>query len=165
MAKKHKKKKKHEEPTRRIVNRRAFHDYHISDKLECGISLRGTEVKSVRDGQASIAEGYATVDEKRMELQLVNCEISRYPHGGDHQHEPKRVRKLLAHKKQIRQLANKTREKGVTIVPLAMYFTGRGLIKIEVGIGRGKKAHDKRQDIKKRDADRSMRRAMTKKQI
>ncbi|QQE12230.1 SsrA-binding protein SmpB [Planctomycetota bacterium] len=165
MAKRQHKKKKDESQTKRIVNRRAYHDYHISDKLECGISLHGTEVKSIRDGQASIAEGYATVDEKKMELQLVNCEISRYPHGGPHQHEPKRVRTLLAHKKQIKQYADKTREKGVTIVPLAMYFTSRGLIKIEIGIGRGKKSHDKRQDIKQRDADRSMQRAMTRKHI
>ncbi|QDU34172.1 SsrA-binding protein [Poriferisphaera corsica] len=165
MAKKHKKKHKNESQTRRIVNRRAYHDYHISDKLECGISLQGSEVKSIRDGQASIAEGYATVDEKELLLKLVNCEISKYPHAGVHQHEPKRVRTLLAHKKQIKQLANKTREKGVTIVPLAMYFTSRGIVKIEIGLGRGKRAHDKRHDIKERDADRSIRRAMTKRHL
>ena len=158
---KQKKKKQKEETTPRIVNRRAFHDYHISDKLVCGIVLQGCEVKSLRQGQASIAEGYAYVDEKSDELFLMNCEISRYPHGGPHQHEPKRKRKLLANKREIKQYANKTREKGITIVPLAMFFNSDGRIKIELGIGTGKKQHDKRQDIKKRDTEREIRRNMS----
>ena len=157
------KKKKSDNSPKRISNRRAFHDYHITDKYECGISLRGTEVKSIRMGQASIAEGYAHVDEKTDELYLINVEISRYQHGGPHQHEPKRARKLLMRKREIRQLANKTREKGTTIVPLNMFFNNRGLIKVEIGIGVGKKSHDKRHAIKERDADKSMRRHMTRK--
>ena len=157
------KKKKTDNAPKRISNRRAFHDYHISDKFECGISLRGTEVKSIRMGQASIAEGYAYVDEKTEELYLINVEISRYQHGGPSQHEPKRARKLLMRKREIRQIANKTREKGTTIVPLNMFFNSRGLIKVEIGIGIGKKSHDKRQTIKERDADKSMRRHMTRK--
>ncbi|WP_432797138.1 SsrA-binding protein SmpB [Poriferisphaera sp. WC338] len=161
MAKQKKQKKKDENITPRIANRRAFHDYHITDNVVCGIVLQGSEVKSLRQGQASIAEGYAYVDEKTLELFLMNCEISRYPHGGPRQHEPKRKRKLLAQKREIKQLANKTREKGTTIVPIAMFFNKDGRIKIEIGIGVGKKQHDKRQDIKKRDADREMRRSIS----
>lgn len=144
----------------RIANRRAHHDYHISEKLEVGIALRGSEVKSVRNSQVSLAEGYCAVDPKTEELVLYNVDIALYPQAGDRQHEPKRPRKLLAHKRQIRSLMGKTTAKGVTIVPLAMYFS-KGLIKLEIGIGTGKKTQDKRQDMKKRDADKEIRRAMS----
>ena len=145
----------------RIANRRATHDYHISDKLEVGIELRGTEVKSIRNGQVSLAEGFARVEPGTEELILYNVEISQYPHAGEHQHEPKRARKLLAHKRQILELMDKTSAKGATIIPLAMYFL-RGRVKLEIGVGTGKQHQDKRQDIKKRDADREIRRAMSK---
>lgn len=148
----------------RIANRRATHDYDISEKLEVGIALRGSEVKSVRNGQVSLAEGYAYVDPRTEELMLANVEIAHYPHAGLNQHEPKRLRKLLAHKHQIRSLIGATTAKGTTLVPMAMYFT-RGLIKLEIGVGTGKKQHDKRQDIKRREDQRDMRRAMTRKNL
>ncbi len=157
-------KKKPHNLSPRIANRRAHHDYHISEKLECGIQLRGTEVKSVRNGQVSLAEGYASVDPQTEELFLVNVEIAHYPHAGPLQHETKRKRRLLAHKRQIRSLIGTTSAKGVTLVPLAMYFS-KGMIKVEIGVGVGKKTHDKRQDIRKKETDRDLRRAMTRKTL
>ncbi len=148
----------------RIVNRRATHDYHIEEKLEVGVMLRGSEVKSIRHSQVSLAEGYVSVDPRTQALMLYNVDIALYPQAGDNQHEPKRPRRLLAHRRQIENLLGKTTTKGVTIVPLAMYFV-RGMVKLEVGLGTGKKTHDKRQDMKKQVADREMRRAMTRKVI
>ncbi|MEX0887394.1 MAG: SsrA-binding protein SmpB [Phycisphaeraceae bacterium] len=148
----------------RIVNRRAHHDYHIEEKLEVGVQLLGTEVKAVRMGRASIAEGFARVDPNTRGLYLHNVEISQYPPAGPNQHEPKRTRKLLAHRREIASLAGITATKGTTLVPLAMYFKG-GRIKLELGVGTGKRQHDKRQDIKQREAERDMRRAMTRKHI
>ncbi len=146
----------------RIANRRAYHDYHISEKFEVGIVLTGSEVKSIRNGQVSLAEGFAMVEPNTMELWLHNVEVSPYTHAGpQNQHEPKRNRKLLARKREIKLIHNKLVSKGVTLVPLAMFFT-RGKIKVEIGVGTGKKAFDKRQDMKKRDADREIRRGMSK---
>lgn len=150
--------------TPRIVNRRAFHDYHIAEKLEVGIVLRGSEVKSIRKGQVSLAEGFAQVQPRTMELMLVNVDIAIYPQAGENQHEPKRARKLLAHKRQIAELMGKTTSKGTTLIPLAMYFV-RGMVKVEIGVAQGKHQQDKRQDMKKRDADKQIRRAMTRKRI
>ncbi len=147
----------------RIANRRAYHDYHISDKFEVGIVLKGTEVKSIRNGQVSLAEGFAMVEPATMELWLHNVEISPYTHAGpNNQHTPKRPRKLLARKREINTIHNKLVGKGSTLVPLAMFFV-RGKVKLELGVGTGKKAYDKRQDMKKRDADREIRRGMSKK--
>ncbi len=143
----------------RIVNRRATHDYAISDKLEVGVKLLGSEVKSVRLGHVSLAEGYVAIDPKRLTLQLFNVDIAHYPQAGPLQHDPKRVRTLLAHKREINSLLGKTTAKGVTLVPMAMYFVD-GRIKLEVGLGVGKKHYDKRQDLKKAEADRDIRRAM-----
>ena len=148
----------------RILNRRAQHTYHITDRLEVGIELRGSEVKSVRCGQVSLAEGFARVDPNTLELYLHQVDIARYAHAGSEQHEPKQTRKLLAHKRQILQLQNKTVGKGVTLVPLSMYFV-RGRVKVELGVGVGKKAFDKRDALKKREADRAIERGMTKKVI
>ncbi|MEO1236314.1 MAG: SsrA-binding protein SmpB [Planctomycetota bacterium] len=148
----------------RIVNRRATHDYHLSDKLEVGIRLLGTEVKSVRHSHVSLAEGYVAVDPRKMTLELHNVDIAHYPQAGPIQHEPKRVRTLLAHKREIRNLFGKTTAKGVTIVPLALYFKN-GMAKLEIGVGVGKKQQDKRQDLRKKEAERDMRRAMTRKVI
>jgi SsrA-binding protein len=146
----------------RIANRRAYHDYHIGDKFEVGIVLKGSEVKSIRNGQVSLAEGFAMVETATLELWLHNVEISPYTHAGPHhQHEPKRPRKLLARKREIRVIHDKIVGKGVTLVPLAMFFV-RGKIKLEIGVGTGKKAFDKRQDMKKRDAEREIRRSMSK---
>ncbi|HEX7010480.1 MAG TPA: SsrA-binding protein SmpB [Phycisphaeraceae bacterium] len=148
----------------RIVNRRALHDYHIQEKLEVGIVLKGSEVKSIRNGQVSLAEGYARVEPETMELFLHQVDIAPYPQAGANQHEPKRTRKLLAHKRQIAHLLGATTGKGVTLIPLAMYFV-RGKVKVELGLAVGKKAYDKRQDIKKREAQREIRRGMTRKVI
>lgn len=149
----------------RIVNRKARHEYHIDSTLECGIQLLGSEVKSIRTGQVSLAEGYARVEPGDRQLYLYNVDIAMYaqagPGGG---HDPKRRRKLLAHRREIDRLLGSTTERGVTLVPLAMYFK-RGYAKIEIGVCRGKRQFDKRQDMKKRDAGKDIRRAMTRQVI
>ena len=155
-------KKKSQNFSPRIVNRKATHDYHISETLEVGIKLLGTEVKSVRHAHVSLAEGYVAVDPRSMTLQLMNVDIAHYPQAGPIQHEPKRTRTLLAHKREINNLFGKTTAKGVTLIPMAMYFKD-GRAKLEVGVGTGKKQQDKRQDIRKKEADMEMRRAMTRK--
>lgn len=146
------------EPT--IENRRARHTYFIEETLECGIRLLGSEVRSVRNGQVSLAEGYAraTVDPPSFTLHGVH--IAEYAPAAARQHEPTRVRALLAHRREIRSLANAASEKGVTLVPLKMYFV-RGRAKLLIGVGRGKRYADKRQDIDKQQARREIRRAMT----
>ena len=159
------KKKQAQDFSPRIVNRRATRDYQITDKLETGIKLTGTEVKSIRNGQVSLAEGFARVEPHSQELMLYNVDIATYPHADAlTQHEPKRPRKLLAHKREIKSLEGSTTSKGVTIIPLAMYFV-RGKVKVEIGIATGKRSVDKRQDIKKREADRDIRRGMTRKHL
>lgn len=158
------KRKKPENLSPRIANRRAFHDYTITDKLECGIQLLGSEVKSVRHGNVSLQEGYATVDAERNALWLKQVDIAPYPQAGVDAHAPKRDRKLLAHKHEIQRLVGTTAGKGVTLVPLAMYFK-HGVVKVEIGVARGKQAPDKRRDIKKKEMDREMQRAMTRKRL
>lgn len=154
----------------RIANRRAFYDYDISEKLEVGIQLLGSEVKAVRQGKVSLAEGFAQVRSGlgkragKLELVLINVDIGTYQQAGVNQHEPKRQRQLLAHKRQLSELAGRVSDKGTTLVPLAMYFV-RGKAKLEIGIGKGKRQADKRQSIKQRDDKRQMRAAMTKKRI
>lgn len=146
----------------RIVNRKALHDYFISEKLEVGIKLSGSEVKSIRNSQVSLAEGYARVDPNTMELYLHDVDIAMYPHAGVNQHAPKAPRKLLAHRREIEKLFGATTKKGTTLVPLAMYFKD-GRVKLEIGVGEGKKVFDKRTDIKKKSADREIKRGMTRK--
>ena len=149
----------------RILNRRARHEYHVLEKLECGIILQGSEVKSVRSGQVQLGQGFARVEPRDLSLFLHGIDIAPYPHAsGKNAHDPKRPRKLLAHKRQIAQLLDKTGPKGTTLVPLAMYFV-RGRAKVELGLVTGKKTHDKRQDLKTREADRQIRRAMTRRRI
>lgn len=145
-----------------IHNRKARHLYHIDETLECGIKLVGTEVKSVRAGRISIAEGYVIARAEPPALEIVGIHIDEYAPAGSGTHRPTQTRALLAHKREIRKLARKTVEKGVTIVPLKVYFKN-GYVKVLIGVGRGKREHDKRQDIKKRETDRDMRRAMSKK--
>lgn len=158
-------KKKLADLSPRIANRRAMHDYHISEKLETGIKLTGTEVKSIRNGQVSLAEGFARIEPATHELMLFNVEIAHYPQAAEpFQHEPKRPRKLLAHRRQIKELETATSSKGLTLIPLAMYFV-RGKVKVEIGVASGKKSFDKRQDAKKREADREIRRGMTRGRI
>lgn len=137
-------------------NRKARHDYSIVDSYECGLVLVGTEVKSLRAGKASMADSYATVDHG--EVWLRNLHIPEYEQGTWTNHEPRRPRKLLMHRAEISRLVGKTREGGLTLVPLALYFAD-GRVKVELALARGKKTYDKRQDLARRDADRDIARA------
>ncbi len=144
--------------TKRISNRKAFHDYHIVEKVECGIALIGTEVKSIRAGQTKIDEGYARLQEG--ELWLIGVNISQYPNAsGMLQHEPLRNRKLLVHRRQLEQIRNHVRQKGKTLVPLAIYFKD-GWAKCEIGIAEGKREFDKRDALRTRDQKREITREM-----
>lgn len=152
------------EPT--IENRRARFEYTIHETFEVGIALRGTEVKSVRAGFVSLAEGYVRATASPLELTLHSANIGEYgpagPLGNGRQHAPTRVRSLLAHKKEILKLAKESEVKGMTIVPLKLYFKN-GYAKLLIGIAQGKSKHDKRGSIKDREAKREMDRAMTRK--
>jgi len=139
-------------------NRRATFEYHVLERLECGLALVGTEVKSLRNGQCSIAEAFGFI--RNGELYLMAATIPVYSHGNIHNHEPTRERKLLLQRKQLQAWDKKVREKGVTIVPLALYFKGH-LVKVEMALVKGKKLHDKREDVKKRTADREIDRALS----
>jgi len=144
-----------------IENRRARRSYVIGETLECGIELRGTEIKSVRDAQVSIAEGWVRAEEQPLSLTLHGVHIAEYPPAGaNRQHVPDRPRRLLAHKKEIEKLAQQVRARGATIIPLKIYFV-RGRAKLLVGVGLGKRKADKREDLAKRDARRDMDRAMS----
>ncbi len=138
-------------------NRKAFHDYFILDKLEAGVALLGTEVKSIREGRINLKDSYALIRDG--EPFLVNCHISPYSHGNRENHDPLRTRKLLLHRKEIRKLIGKTQEKGLTLVPLRVYLK-RGRIKIELGVARGKKEYDKRETERRKEVDRETRAAM-----
>ncbi|MGE3165790.1 MAG: SsrA-binding protein SmpB [Planctomycetota bacterium] len=139
-------------------NKQAFRDYEILEKYEAGIVLQGTEVKSIRQGKVQLAEAYVRVEEG--EAFLVKSHIAEYTHGSWTNHRPDRRRKLLLHRREIERVRGKTEERGLTLVPLALYLNDKGLVKLEIGLGRGKKLHDKRQDIKKRAADLDIRRAL-----
>ena len=140
------------------TNRRAYHDYVIEEKFEAGIVLKGTEVKSLREGRVNLQESYASVNEG--EAFLHHCHISPYSHGNIMNHDPIRVRKLLLHKKEINKLLGKTQQKGLTLVPLRIYFSKRGQAKVELGLAKGKKQHDRREAIKSREAAREVERAI-----
>jgi SsrA-binding protein len=138
-------------------NRKARFNYELFDRVEAGIALKGTEVKSLRDGKLSLVESYCRIDDDE-QVMLVNAHIAEYGHGNVHNHEPTRPRKLLLHKREIRRLRAKVREKGLTLVPTKAYFR-RGKVKVEIALAKGKKQHDKRQVVKQRDMEREMRRA------
>ena len=138
-------------------NKKARHEYFIEEVYEAGIVLTGTEIQSVRKGKVSLIDSYVEV--RQGEAYLINAHISEYDFGNIFNHEPRRPRKLLLHKMQIRKMESKIREKGMTVVPLRMYLT-RGLAKLEIGLARGKKLYDKREDIAKRDAARDVDRAI-----
>ena len=142
------------DPNYKVIaeNRRARFDYAIDDDVECGIILEGSEVKSLRNGGANIAESYAAVEDG--ELWLVNSYVAPYSQAKTFTHEERRRRKLLVSKKQLSNLWNETQRKGMTLVPLVMYFNHRGMAKIKIGIAKGKKLHDKREDAAKRDWSR-----------
>jgi len=138
-------------------NRRARHDYHIDDVLEAGLVLTGTEVKSLRAGRASLTDGFAQVYDG--EAWLHGVHIPEYTQGTWTNHEPRRTRKLLLHRKEIDRLASATRERGLTIIPLSLYFKD-GRAKVEIALARGKRTYDKRHDLAERDAAREVDRAL-----
>ena len=138
-------------------NKKARHDYSIEDVVEAGLVLTGTEVKSLRQGRCSLTDAYATVDDG--EMWLHGAHIPEYTEGTWNNHAPRRVRKLLLHKKEIDELAMAIREGGLALVPLSLYFKD-GRAKVELALGRGRKAHDKRQVLAERDAQKEMRNAM-----
>jgi SsrA-binding protein len=145
---------KEQVPGRKVIarNRRATHDYFIDERFEAGLMLVGTEVKSLRNGRATINESYAT--EQGGEIFLINATISEYEGGNRFNHEPRRARKLLLKKKEMNKLAGAVKKKGQTIIPLSLYFNPRGLAKLEIGLARGKTNVDKRHSIKDRDWQR-----------
>ncbi len=140
------------------TNRKARHDYHIMDRIEAGISLTGTEVKSIREGKASLLDAYAKITEG--EAWLINAHIPEFKQASFFNHEPKRKRKLLLHRAQIARLIAKVLEKGLTLIPLRIYFSGP-YIKVELGICRGKKDYDKRSSLKEREAQRDIERGIS----
>ena len=145
--------------TKRVAeNRKARHEYFIEDTYECGIALVGTEVKSIRAGKVNLKDSYAQV--KNGECYLIGMHVSPYEQGNIFNRDPFRERKLLLHKQEIRKLIGQTTLKGLTIVPLKMYINEDGLAKVEIGLARGKKNYDKREDIARRDAKRDIDRRM-----
>jgi len=138
-------------------NRKAFHDYFIEETLEAGMVLTGTEVKSLRDAKANLMDSYVLI--KDNEVFLFNCHISPYTHGNIMNHDPVRTRKLLLHKKELIKLQAKAAQKGYSVIPLKLYFKD-GRAKAEIGLAKGKKQYEKRETIKKKEADREIQRAM-----
>lgn len=138
-------------------NKRARHDYEILETWEAGLVLRGTEVKALREGRANLTDAYGVLNEG--EVFLLNLNIGSYGLGNQFNHEPTRTRKLLLHRREIRRLIGAIERQGLTLIPLELYFL-RGRAKVLIGLGRGKKAHDKREDLKRKDADREIARAL-----
>jgi len=138
-------------------NRKAFHDYAIEETVEAGMVLMGTEVKSLRDGKANLKDSYVIIKDE--EVYLLNCHISPYSHGNIMNHEPLRTRKLLLHRKEIVRLQGKAAQKGYSLIPLKIYFKD-GRAKVEIGLAKGKRQYEKRETIKKKEADREIERAM-----
>jgi SsrA-binding protein len=145
-----------------ITNRKARHDFHIEETYEAGIALTGTEVKSLRAGKGNLKDSYARIENG--ELLLYNMHISQYEQGNRFNHDPTRTRKLLMHKREIMRLFGYVKEKGYSLVPLRVYVSERGKVKVEIALAKGKKLYDKRQDIARRDAERDMEKAFKEKQ-
>ncbi len=158
-SKKGKSQQPKDDPNSRIVsrNRRARHNYEILDELECGIALKGSEVKSIRNNKVSIEEAYAKVEGG--EVWLLGADIAQYPQANVMNHEPRRPRKLLLKRREIHKFAESAGHEGLTLVPLSVYLT-RGIIKVKLAIARGRKLHDKREALKKEDARKSIREAL-----
>ncbi|QEG43658.1 SsrA-binding protein SmpB [Roseimaritima ulvae] len=159
-SEKSKKGNKAKEPTTTIVseNRKARHRYEIIDSLECGMMLMGSEVKAMRDGKLSLDEAYIRF--QKDELWLIGADISHYANAGMWNHDPRRPRKLLVHKRELDAFGLKAKERGLTLIPLRVYFNARGIAKCVMGLVKGKQLHDKRQAIKDRDTQRGLQRAM-----
>jgi SsrA-binding protein len=141
-----------------LTNRKAFKDFDVLETVECGVELKGSEVKSIRDGKINLNDSFARLD--KGQVFLYNTHISPYAQASYMNVEPTRIRKLLLHKKQITRLTGQLTQKGLTLIPLKVYFNARGFAKIELAICKGKKLYDKREDLKKRETDLEMRRAM-----
>src|SRR6267154_1243976 len=139
-----------------LKNRQAFHEYFIDTRYVAGLVLLGTEVKSLREGKASFNDSYCLIDQG--ELWLKSFHIAEYSHGTMNNHDPLRDRKLLLQKREIRKIENKLKEKGYTLIPLRVFFNEKNLAKIEIGLAKGKKLHDKRESIKQREVEREMKR-------
>ena len=140
-------------------NRKARFEYEIQNTMEVGIVLKGTEVKSIRAGQINITESFCRVDD-HLQVYLLNAHVSLYDYGNIHNHDPLRPRRLLLHRSEIRRLYGQVKEQGLTLIPIKIYLKG-GIIKMELALGRGKKMYDKRQTMKKRDAERDVERALS----
>src|SRR3990170_6716482 len=136
------------------TNRKAYHDYFIEETCEAGITLLGTEVKSLREGKANLKDSYALI--KGNEIFLLNCHISPYSHGNIQNHDPLRTRKLLLHRKEINKLWGKLTQKGLTLIPLKIYFNKQGKTKVEIGLCRGKRQYEKREALKEKEAKREI---------
>ena len=151
--------KTQDEPAETLIadNRKAFHDFHILETFEAGVALLGTEVKSIREGRVNLRDSYARAEAG--EIWVYNIHISPYTHRGYADHEPTRRRKLLLHRDEIRKLIGKTTERGMTIVPTRMYFK-KGRVKLAIGLAKGKKTYDKRETIRRREAERETRAAI-----
>lgn len=134
------------------VNKKAFHNYEILETLEAGMALTGSEVKSIRDGKVSLKDAYVGIRDG--EAFLLNCHISPYSHAGIQNHEPERVRKLLLHRREINKLHQKVKERGLSVIALKIYLTQKGLVKLEIGLAKGKRLWEKKQKIKERDIKR-----------
>lgn len=162
MAQKKKDKKNKAQPNKgeRPIseNRQARHKYEILEQVECGLMLRGSEVKSMREGKVSIQEAYGRI--KDDELWLLGCDVPEFKNATIWNHEPRRPRKLLVQKRQLQKLKARATEKGLTLIPLKLYFNERGIAKLLLGVGRGKKLHDKRETLKKKDDERRIQRSM-----
>lgn len=143
------------------TNREARHNYHILESVEAGIELKGAEVKSLREHRANLKDSFARVEDG--EVYLYNMHISPYPQAGKFNPDPKRRRKLLLHNTEIKRLLGQLTQKGLTLIPLRLYFK-RGLVKVELALAKGKKLYDKREAIRRREADRELRRALRKKE-
>lgn len=137
-----------------IRNRQAYYEYFIDDKFDAGMVLTGTEVKSLRAGKASFNDAYCYIN--KGELYIKSLHIAEYSHGTMNNHDPLRERKLLLNKRELKKIESKIKEKGITVVPLRIFFSEKGLAKIEIGLGKGKKLYDKRETIKQRDTQREM---------
>ena len=148
--------------SRKIIakNRKAFAEYEILERFEAGIALVGTEVKALREGRINLKDSFADI--RRGEIFLVNAHIGQYSAGNIYNHDPERPRKLLLHRREIRKLIGKVSERGFTLIPLSVYFL-RGLVKVEIGLARGKKVYDRRKDIEERDRARDMEREIREK--
>src|SRR4051812_23583768 len=140
-----------------ILNKKASYEYHFIQTYSAGIMLTGTEVKSIREGKANLSDSYCMIQND--EVWVKNMHVSEYKQGSYNNHEPKRQRKLLLNKAELRKIQSKLREKGTTIIPVKLFFSERGIAKLEIAVARGKKTFDKREDIKKKDIMREMNRA------